>query len=234
MMRVIVGTPPVGETAKKNLEEKVLGSPRRPLASGGGQARPDYFLQDSFSSPTEDLEWEKLSIEELLAMASTEALFGDTQSFRLQGALSGGRSEEFFDVAKELAQSSHTFIFTEEKLLKKATDTLAKAGAEVTIYPAQKKEESFNMFALTYAFAARDRKKLWLLLNSALRAGAVPEAVAGMLHWKVRDILGKGEKGKFTREELSKISGELVTLYHDSHRGAGDLSLLLERYILAL
>jgi len=31
-----------------------------------------------------------------------------------------------------------------------------------------------------------------------------------------------------------KLSRELVQLYHDSHRGAGDLELLLERFALKL
>lgn len=182
----------------------------------------------------EDLEWERLSQEELLAMASTQSLLGDVRVFRLQGALAGGRGEEFLDIARELAVSPHTFVLLEEKLLKKPTELLAKAGAELVVYPAVKKEEGFNMFALTYAFAARDRKKLWLLLHAALRSGAVPEAMLGMLHWKVRDMLGKGERGKYSHVELARISKELVVLYHDSHRGAGDLSLLLERFVLGL
>jgi hypothetical protein len=208
MMRVIVGIPP------------------------SSVARPDHGLQKQ--PAPEDLQWEKLSTEELLAMASTQSLLGDARSFRMEGALTGSRSDEFLALGKELVASPHQFIFTEEKLLKKATDALAKAGAELVIHPPVKKEEGFAMFSVTYVFAARDRKKLWLLLNAALRSGAVPEAVAGMLHWKVRDMLAKQEQRHYSRAELARISRELVTLYHDSHRGAGDLGLLLERFVLGL
>ncbi len=182
----------------------------------------------------EDLDWEKISIGELLAMATTMSLMGDTRSFRLAGALNGGRAEEFLDSTKDFVLSSHQFIFIEEKLLKKPTDIITKAGAELVVYPPQKKEETFNMFSVTFAFASRDRKKLWLLLLQALRRGVVPEAALGMLHWKVRDMLGKGETGKYTRGELIRVSSALVMLYHDSHRGAGELSLLLERFVLQL
>ena len=219
MMKVIVGTQPK----------------ERP----GG---PDYFLQNpsgAAASMTEDLEWEKVSIEEVLAMATTMSLMGDMGSFRFSGALSGTSAEDFLDIAKDLAASPHQFIFTEEKLLKKVTDNLTKAGAQVVVYPTVKKDSgkeggAFDVFSLTYAFAARDRKKLWLLYNEALRADVVPEAIAGILHWKVRDMVGKGERGKYSKEELQRISSGLVGVYHDSHRGAGELSLLLERYILLL
>jgi hypothetical protein len=181
-----------------------------------------------------ELEWENLSVDELLSIATTTTLMGDTQVFRFSGALASGRAEEFLDTTKELVASPHLFVFTEDKLLKKPTDTLKKAGAEVVVHAPPKKDDVFNMFAVTYAFASRDRKKLWLLLLDAERHGAVPEATAGMLHWKVRDMLGKGERGKYTSQDLRRISTELVTLYHEGHRGGGELSLLLERFVLTL
>ncbi|MBY0472980.1 hypothetical protein K2Q00_01670 [Patescibacteria group bacterium] len=185
----------------------------------------------------EDLKWEDISIEEIANIASTPALFGGSQTYRLTGALAGERGDEFLDLVDGLVESPHTFIFEEEKLLKRPTDILKKAGATLEIHehpPAGgKKEESFNMFALATVFGTRDRKKLWLMLAKASRAGAAPEAVAGMMHWKVRDMLAKGSSA-YTKEELRKISRTLVALYHDSHRGAGDLELLLERFALRL
>ena len=180
-----------------------------------------------------DLAWEKVSIEEILALATTSSLLGDQQTYKLSGALGGDRAEEFFDIAKELVISPNQFIFFEEKLLKKATDKLAKVGAKIVVQAAPKKEEPFNVFALTYALAGRDRKKLWLLLLQALRAGVAPEAIAGILHWKVRSMVGE-RQAKYAPKELKHISHELVSLYHDSHRGAGELSLLLERFILLI
>ncbi len=227
-MKVIIGTPP----ELKNSPEKSSGRLSAQSSAVGFQTFPSNF------STLEHLEWEKISMEELIGIASTNSLMGDVGMYRFSGALTGPRSEEFLNVAKELHSSPHQFIFTEEKLLKKVVDKLQKVGADVVVYPpkdtASKKVEAFNIFSLTYAFAARDRKKLWILYREALSRGVVPEAIAGILHWKVRDLLVKGERSGFSKQELRSVSGELVSLYHDSHRGVGELPVLLERYILQL
>lgn len=181
---------------------------------------------------TEELRWEVVGVEEIATLASTPSLLGDSRTFVLEGAFSGEQAEEFFALAEGLQKSPHTFIFQEEKLLKKPLDFLAKKGVTVEHLPEDKKEEVFNVFSIANAFAARDRKKMWLLLGEALRAGVAPEALMGMLHWKVRDLLAKNTPGKFTQAELKTISRELVVLYHDAHRGVGPLDLLLERFVL--
>ena len=182
----------------------------------------------------EETRWQDTSHEELLGLATTVSLMGDTHTLLFVGALGGVRSEEFFDLAEALVTSPHHFIFEEEKLLKRPQDILRKAGAVLHIAPTQKKEATFDVFSLANTFALRDRKKFWLLLTQGLTSGAAPEAIAGMLHWKVRTMLGEGKTGKYTKDELAVISRELVVLYHESHRGGGDLALLLERFALKL
>ena len=205
MMHVVVGRPPVGA------KSKVV-----------------------YPGPIVDLSWERVEIDEMQSLATTQSLMGDLGVYRFTGALAGERGDEFLSLAKELVASPHTFIFEEEKLLKRPTDLLTKAGATITVHPAAEKKESFDVFSVANIFATRDKKKLWLALTAAERAGVVPEAIAGMLHWKVRAMLADGRSPKYTREELKGLSRTLVTLYHDSHRGAGDLSLLLERLALLL
>jgi len=180
----------------------------------------------------EELRWEGMSVEEVATLASTPSLLGDSRMFVLEGALSGEQAEEFLAIAEGLQKSPHTFVFQEEKLLKKPLDFLAKKGVAVERLPEEKKEEVFNVFSIANAFAARDRKKMWLLLSEALRTDVAPEALAGMLHWKVRDLLAKNAPSKFTRAELKVISRELVTIYHEAHKGGGSLDLLLERFLL--
>jgi DNA polymerase III delta subunit len=184
----------------------------------------------------EELDWEKMSIEEFASLASTQSMFGGVQTFVLSNALSGERADEFLDMAASLKDSPHTFIFEEEKLLKKPTDALAKAGVKVEILRPKASTTSksgFDQFGLTTAFASRDKKTLWLNLLKALRAGEKPEAIAGLLHWKVRNML-ETRSTKYSAADLTTISRQLVCLYHDSHRGAGSLDLLLERFALTL
>lgn len=167
-------------------------------------------------------------MDELATLASTAPLFGGAQTFVLAGALNGGRQEEFLGNAEVFVQSPHTFVFEEEKLLTAPTKQLEKAGAKIEAHKKEAKSglpagrQDFDPFGLTFALGARDKKKLWLGLTQALHAGEKPEALAGLLVWKARQM------------KNAQLSRQLVALYHDSHRGAGDLALLLERFALTL
>jgi len=173
------------------------------------------------------LKWDSMPVEELISLASTEAMFGGAQTYVLQGAINSERQDEFLDIADALAESPNTFVFEEEKLLKGPTTALEKAGAEIVIEKrppsgGQAQQRGFDPFGLTFALAAKDRKKLWLGLVQASKAGEKAEAVAGLLVWKARQM------------QNAALSRELTFMYHDSHRGAGDLELLLERFALRL
>lgn len=163
----------------------------------------------------------EVSPEELLALATTPALFG-AQSYTFAGAFTSEASEDFLELVPELKKSSHTFVFEEEKLLKKETDALTKAGAKIEIVKQEKKEWRFDQFGVADALGKRDKKKLWLGLMASFAAGEKAEAVGGLLAWKARQM------------KDAQLSRELTFLYHDSHRGAGDLELLLERFALKL
>jgi len=171
----------------------------------------------------EELKWEEMSTEELGGLASTQALFGGTSTYVLVGAINSERGEEFLELAEVLAGSPHTFLFEEEKLLKKETEVLTKAGAKIEVVKeTAKKEWKFDQFGVAAALGNRDKKKLWLGLMASFAAGEKAEQVAGLLAWKARAM------------KDANLSRELTFLYHDSHRGAGDLELLLERFALKL
>ena len=181
----------------------------------------------------EEIKWDAMSSDELLSLASMQSMFGGAQTFLLVGALNSERQEEFLDIAEALVESPHTFIFEEEKLLKASTIALEKAGAKIEVVKkTAAKERGFDPFGLTFALASRDKKKLWLGLTASLAAGEKPEAIAGLLHWKVRQELERATGAK--RKSLINLSRQIVFMYHDSHRGAGSLDLLLERFALTL
>ena len=174
----------------------------------------------------EELAWESMSLSELVMLAATPALFGGARAFVLSGALNSERQDEFLDAAQEFADSPHVFIFEEEKLLKAPTTKLEKAGAKIEVVKkaatSSARPSGFDPFGLTAALGAKDRKKLWLGLMASLRTGEKPEAIAGLLAWKARQM------------KNTELSRELTFMYHDSHRGAGSLELLLERFALML
>ncbi len=170
----------------------------------------------------EELKWENVSAEEFASLASTQALFGGNQTYVLQGALYGERGGEFVDLLEVFADSPHTFVLVEEKLLKAERTAAEKAGAKIEEEKKEKKEYRFDNFGVAAALGAKDKKALWLGLMNSFAAGEKAEAVAGLMAWKARAIKNVA------------LSRELVRLYHDSHRGAGELELLLERFALTL
>ncbi len=230
MMKVIVGKPESKSPGQKS-GLPGAGDPSPPERAEAPSVRAGTFGKEIL---TEELKWEEMSAEELTTLASTEALFGGARSFLLVGAINSARQEEFLDLAEVFARSPHTFVCEEEKLLKAPTTQLQKAGANIEVFAKEAQKEKFNVFALANVFAVRDRRRLWLALLEAARAGVAPEALAGMLHWKVRVMLSDARPGRYSRAELVALSRQLVALYHDSHRGQGDLALLLERFALKL
>ena len=171
----------------------------------------------------EELKWEAMSAEELASLASTPALFGGERSFRLLNAVNSERQDEFLELAEVFAESPHAFYLEEEKLLKASRTALEKAGAKIEeAKAAPKKEYRFDNFGVAAALGKGSKKELWLALTLALRAGEKAEALAGLMAWKARAM---------KNVELSRA---LTFMYHDSHRGAGDLELLLERFALKL
>ena len=180
----------------------------------------------------EELPADTITAEEIATLAGTPTLTGEKQAFLLVGALAGERGEELLDIAEGLAESVHTFVFEEEKILKASLTKLEKSGAVIDVLKTAKTEEAFNVFALAGAMSARNRKKLWLLLIEAFRKGIAPENIVGVLAWKARSACAAARGPE--RERLERLSRELVVMYHESHRGGGDLGLLLERFALTL
>jgi hypothetical protein len=112
----------------------------------------------------------------------------------------------------------------------------------------------FNIFSLTDAFGRRDRKNLWVLYQKAVLREIPAEEISGVLFWQLKSMFlasvsktaseagmkpfvfskAKSFARNYKEEELKKISSELVSIYHDSHRGLCDFDIALERFILKI
>lgn len=98
--------------------------------------------------------------------------------------------------------------------------------------PTARESRGFNS-ALVNALAERSRKKLWLEVARALRAGDAPEMLHGILHWKARDLMAKGGRA-WKQEEARRLSLSLIALLQDSRRKNLDLSESLERFAFSI
>jgi hypothetical protein len=188
--------------------------------------------------PREMLYGEEQSPDALLALAQSQSLFGELRTFGIVGL---GEDEALLAGALEilpaLAQSPHLFLF-EEDAGASFVKAVEKAKGKVIKVKAPQAAEKVDTFALAGALGTRDKKKLWLLYTTALRAGSPAEMLAGMLAWKARSMLASEQKGRvptgWKAGESERLSSAIVSLYHDSRRGAGSLDLLLEKFILSL
>lgn len=135
-----------------------------------------------------------------------------------------------------LAASDNAIIILAPKLAAaKAKKIGAKAKVEYKFDATNPRGEATRRFnsALINALAARSREKLWLEINRALRAGDAPEMLHGLLHWKVRDLMEKGNT-KWTLQDARQLSLDLIDLLQASRRGGLALSLALEKFALSV
>lgn len=131
-----------------------------------------------------------------------------------------------------LKRSKTIFIFKEDKLLKILQDKYKKYG-EIKIFEEKKitTKEKFNVFSITDAYAQKDKIGTWTLYNKSIREGIEPEALAGVLFWKIKTMILNGSN-VFNKNKLKHQSSNIISLYHKAHNGEIDLSIGLEQFIL--
>jgi len=112
----------------------------------------------------------------------------------------------------------------------------------------------FNIFDLATCLGNRNKKKLWILYQKTRERNIPAEEVSGILFWQLKVmfqalksqtvkqsglkpfVFDKAKKylKNYSETELEKMSSDLVSLYHNAHRGGLELDLALEKFILEL
>jgi DNA polymerase III delta subunit len=165
--------------------------------------------------------------------------------------------EELFLVLGTMApllhESQNQFVVIEGTLTAKQKKVFEAAGVALVEYQRPEAKE-FNVFGLSDALSARDKKTLWILLQEAWRDGRATEELVGTLFWQIKmlrlaevtrtaDEAGqkpfvynkaKSALRNFKEGELTKFSGELTLLYHEGHIGKRDIKNALEAWVLRL
>lgn len=185
---------------------------------------------------TKDCELVFLTIDtfspELLSnYAGSISLFGQTLAIISDNVLKENdlNKEKLLD----FKNSNTTFIFIEDKMTM-AEESKYKKYAEVLRYEEKitKQAPKINSFALADAYASRNKINTWMLYHESISTGAEPEAISGMLFWKIKMMILNGTR-MFSIKELKNQSKELVALYHKAHRGEVDFVIGLEQFILS-
>ena len=177
-----------------------------------------------------NLAYVRLSREELTDATLEDAAFsGGLFVKRLLILIDDPFQEETRSVLEEhidaLIASDNAIIILAPKLASaKAKKLVAKAKVEYRYdLPAQagKTERGFNS-NLVNALGAKNKEKLWLEINRAIRAGDAPEMLHGLLHWKARDMHDR------------RLSLAIIELLQSSRRGGLDLATSLEKFALSI
>lgn len=143
--------------------------------------------------------------------------------------------EGFIDLLKDISESENIFIILEGKLDKVSLGKIEKKAEKSVAFDLEEKEEkpTYNAFALADAFAKRNKKEAWFLYRKSIDGGEAPEALHGMIFWKVKSMILSGFSSGWKSEELMKAVEDLITLYHDARRGKHELETGLEAFILS-
>lgn len=164
--------------------------------------------------------------------------------------------EEIKKSAKALRASDNLFVFLENENLKEGIKLLGKLSEksqEINLADKEKKE-AFNIFSLTDAVAERNPTRAWSLYQEALRRGVGVEEVLWKLVWQIKNlllvktnknskelklspfVLRKAQAGaaKFEEKELASLSGQLVSIYHDTFPGSEEMEVEIENLLIKL
>mgnify|MGYP001613069357 FL=1 len=132
-----------------------------------------------------------------------------------------------------ISKSDNTFVFLEGKLNKPILDTFKKSKAQVNIFELPKeKKEKFNNFLLANAFGERNKLNLWIYFRRAIDNGAAMEELAGILFWKVKDMLLKNNFSKFSESELKNFASKLSYFLPEARKEGKDVESVFEQFLL--
>lgn len=193
----------------------------------------------------------------LQSLIESQSLFGGNYIVVLfKQFINEDIKNDFLTYIKEINESKNLFLVVEEYLSSADLKKIEKNSEKVVEYNEKEKNEiqRFQIFSLTDALGAKDKKLLWTLYQKALSHNVSPEEVHGILFWQIKSLLtayesksaqeagmkpfvyskAKGYLKNYSETELKILSSKLVSLFHDSRRGGPDLNEALEGFILEI
>lgn len=141
--------------------------------------------------------------------------------------------ETLVSLLDELSDSDNPVAILAPKLLPARAKKLEAKAEKVFKEDAKPVQERGFNTGLVNALGAKDGLALWKELKKAERLGDAPEALHGLLHWKARDMMKKGNP-KWGKDGARDLSVSLIELVSDARSGGLPLSEALERFSLSL
>lgn len=190
-------------------------------------------------------------------LSGGQALFGNSYIAELVGVLAAPDAESaLVSKVKELSESANIIILREPALSPKTEKALKKHAHTITQFEVAAREapERFNAFSLGDALYAKKRKELWILLQRARLSGLSDEELLGSLWYSAKTLVAAGKENaaadagvkpypyqkakaaarNYSKEERERLLDSLFSVQRDLRAGEGELSHLLERWVLSI
>ena len=197
--------------------------------------------------------WNEAQFEELL---HSQGLFETKYTVVLDNLFENKEAKtSLVENLDELKDSDQIFLMLEGNI-DAATLKKVKVKAEQVqeFAKVEGKKEMPSIFTIADGILAKDKKKLWISYIDFISRGIAPEEIHGIFFWQVKNLIlashGKtqAETGlspfvyrnalagvkNYKTEELVSISNNLVHMTHKVRQGEGDLTIMLEKWILEL
>lgn len=141
---------------------------------------------------------------------------------------------------EQMGKSDNYFVFLEGRLNKPILDAFKKvlpAGRQaapfINIFELPKeKKEKFNNFLVANAFGQKDKLNLWIYFRQAMDRGVGMEELAGVLFWKIKDMLVKKDFRKFSEKQLQSFASRLSYLLPEARKEGRDAESAFEHFLL--
>jgi hypothetical protein len=164
--------------------------------------------------------------------------------------------EEVLERLDAMAASPNVFVWTERDMDAKSVGIITKAAAEVKQYGTKpaKQERGSAVFDFVRLCAERNKKDAWVMYEAAIRGTYAAEEVSGSLFWQYKMITlahlcGDAKEAGVSpyafgnakrlaaKVSLAEAQGKLfdvISMYHEAHRGKFELDAAMERFVLGI
>jgi hypothetical protein len=142
-------------------------------------------------------------IEEVQSFLEQQPLFSQVAPVVLDGVLT-----TYPDVLEIILKSSLDVYVVEDSLSKDVLKRFVTHGAVVhTCKPSTVKKDTADVFAFTSWYEKKKKREAWVALIEAIEKGAAPEALHGLLFWKVKDLFQKKQADAALVREVAAMPG---------------------------
>ncbi|MCC7004301.1 hypothetical protein IT397_00025 [Candidatus Nomurabacteria bacterium] len=190
------------------------------------------------------IEAENWNSGQIMEYAEAKGLFSEKYIVFLDNVFEGKEAKDWFFTSanlKIISESGNIFIILEKKLDKVSLEKIKKNNGKIQEFndKSEKEEdghkEKYNVFLITNAIEARDKKKAWIFFREAVDAGVSMEEICGSFFWKMKTMITNIRFVRnYTEKELKNMAFNLASIYHDAHLGLLDFELSLEKFILSI